>query len=241
MKIVAIIQARVGSKRLPGKILKKIDGMPMIIKQLKRIALSRTLNEIVVATPKSKKNDQLIKLIKKHKFKYFRGSESNVLKRYIKTAKKFKADAIVRITSDNPLVSPELIDKLVKIFIKNEFDYVSNVFPMTYPMGFAIEILDIHTLEKIYRKSKTDYFKEHVTAYIHKNKREFNIHNLKLKKNLSKFRLTVDEIDDFKVVSKIFNIFYPNIGFSFKKITKLFTSNPEIFKINSLVKQKNSN
>ncbi len=241
MNIVAIIQARVGSKRLPGKILKKIDGIPMIIKQLKRISYSKTLNQIIIAAPKSKKNDKLISLIKKNKFNFYRGSETNVLKRYYFAAKEFKADAIVRITSDNPLVPPELIDKFVKKFKNNKFDYVSNVLPLTYPMGCGVEIISFEALEKAYKKSKINYYKEHVTPYIHKNRRKFKIYNFKLKKDLSNFRLTVDEIDDFKVIKDIFSIFRPSINFSFSKIVKLFKKKPEIFLKNINIKQKNSN
>lgn len=239
MRIAAIIQARVNSTRLPNKVLRKINKKPMLLVQLKRISFCRTFKQIIIAIPKGNKNDYLFSILEKNNHIIFRGSEKNVLKRYYDAACKFKIDAIIRITSDNPLIPIEVIDKVVNKFKTNKYDYVSNVLPLTFPLGCGVEMLSFKALEKVYLNAKSSYDKEHVTSFIHKNKKKFKIYNLASKINLPKLRLTVDENKDFLLIKKIFNHFKPDIKFSLNKIIKLFEKNPHLFFINKNVKQKN--
>ena len=237
MKVIAIIQARLTSSRFPKKILKKINNIPMLEILLRRISLARQLDKIVVAIPKTKQNDKLENFIKKKKFVCFRGSELNVLERYFFAAKKYKADIIVRITSDNPLTDPKLIDLIVKKIIKEKKEYVSNGLP-NYPLGLGVEAFTYKTLKKIYNSAVSNFHKEHVTAYILDNKKKFKTTKLKSLNDFSKYRLTVDEPDDFKVINFIFNYFKPDINFSFKKIVRLFKLFPEVFILNKHIVQK---
>lgn len=237
MKTVAIVQARMGSSRLPGKIIKKINGTPMLILLLKRISLAKSLDEIIVAIPKGEKNKILIKLLK-NRFKYYQGSENNVLKRYYDAAKKHSADIIVRITSDNPLTPPELIDKLINKYKKSKFDYVCNAIKPPYPLGFGVEVFNFNILSKLYKVAKNNYDKEHVTSYIKKNYKSFKIYSLKNKKRDENLRLTVDVKEDLIVVRKIFEYFRPKINFKLDEIVKLKKSQPQLFIYNKKIKQK---
>tara|TARA_B100001059_G_C17792087_1_gene560769 strand:+ start:34 stop:753 length:720 start_codon:yes stop_codon:yes gene_type:complete len=237
MKVIAIVQARLTSSRFPKKILKKINNKSILEILLKRISLAKKLDKIIVAIPKTKQNDKLEHFLKKKKFICFRGSELNVLERYFFAAKKYKADIIVRITSDNPLTDPKLIDLIVKKIIKEKKDYVSNGLP-SYPLGLGAEVFTSRALEKIYYSAISNFHKEHVTAYILDNKKKFKTAKLKGLNNYSKYRLTVDEPDDFKVINSIFNYYKPDIYFSFKEIIKLFKLLPKIFLLNKHVIQK---
>jgi len=228
MRVVAIVQARLGSTRFPEKVLKKISNKPILIILLKRLILAKTLNKIIVAIPKNKKNNKLETLIKKNKFTCFRGSELNVLERYYQTAKKYNADIIVRVTSDNPLTDPDLIDKIVRKLKKEKKDYINSHFP-NYPLGIGAEVFTFKAISKIIHLAKSKYHKEHVTSYFNANKKDFKIAKLNGLKRYAKYRLTIDEPLDFKVVESIFNFFKPNISFNFKKITKLFKLYPKHF------------
>ena len=139
-KIVAIVQARCGSIRLPNKIMKKIDGIPSIELLYNRLKLSKELDHIVIATSKNQGNKKLINFCEKNNINYFLGSENNVLKRYFDASKVFKADIIVRITGDSILIDPKLVDRIIKIFKKSKVDYVSNCEPPTFPDGLDVEV-----------------------------------------------------------------------------------------------------
>ena len=139
-KVVAIVQARVGSSRLPGKVLKKINKKEAILILLKRLSKSKKIHDMIVAIPKKKKDDQLYRILIKNNYKVFRGDENNVLKRYYNCAKKFDLKNILRITGDNPLVDPKLVDKIIGIYQRKNFDYVSNIEKRTFPKGLDVEV-----------------------------------------------------------------------------------------------------
>ena len=168
--IVCLVQARMESTRLPGKVLMKINGIPMIILQINTLKKSKLLNQIIVITSKNQTNDVLIKNLEKNGIRYFRGSEENVLERYFQAATKFNADIIVRITSDNPLVDITILDNILKIINENDLDYVSNNLKRTFPIGYDIEAFSYKTLKKIFESTENIDDLEHVTLYIHKNK-----------------------------------------------------------------------
>jgi len=231
MKVVAIVQARLNSKRLPGKVMKQICGIPMIGLLLRRLSLSKKIDEIVIATSDHKSNQKLIEYIQKEKYQFFIGSEENVLERYYNAAKKYNADTIVRVTADNPLTDPKLVDYLDKTFEENNNDLVTTSWPPTYPWGLTVEVMSLFALKKCYESVNKDFDKEHVTTYI-KSSGKFNILNVKCDKDYSNQRLTVDEEDDFQVVKSVFEYFQPNINFDWTKIKELLNKKPELFEKN---------
>jgi len=226
-KITAIVQARIGSSRLKGKVLKKINGKEIILLLLKRLSLAKKIDDIIVAIPDKKQDDQLYYILKKNNFKVFRGSENNVLNRYYKCAKKFSSKNILRITGDCPLVDPKLIDKLAKIFLKNKFDYVSNVEERTFPTGMDIEIFTFKSLEIANSNVISNHDKEHVTQYFLKNDL-FKRYNYCDNKNFSNFRITLDTIYDFRLIKKIFYNF-KNKMFYYEDILSYYKKNKNIF------------
>ena len=167
-KTVLIVQARLTSIRFPNKILKKIGSQTLLEILLKRLKQSKLVDQIVLAIPNHKKN-KIITEILKLDVPIFYGSEIDVLDRYYKAAKKFKAKNIVRISGDCPFIDPEVIDKAVNLFKKNKFDYVSNTIEPTYPDGLDVEIFNFKSLEKSWKKAKTFSEREHVTKYILNN------------------------------------------------------------------------
>ncbi len=235
-RIVAIIQARHNSSRLPGKILKKIKNQTLIEILLKRISLSKKIDKVVIATTKSKKDDSLIKILKKNKIDFFRGEENNVLKRYYDTARKFKAEVIVRLTGDCPLIDPKIVDQVINLYLKNNVSFASNIEPPTYPDGLDVEVFSFKELRNANRHAKSKFDKEHVTPFI-KYKKNIKKINKTFRLDLSKIRLTVDEEIDFKLISNIFKNVKDIKRFGIEDIVRLYKKNKNIFNINSNIKR----
>ncbi len=163
--IYAIVQARIGSKRFRGKVLKKIKRKESILILLKRLSNSKKLKKIIVAIPKSAENKKLKKLLIKNNYSIFEGSENDVLNRYYECAKKFSAKHILRITGDCPLIDPKIVDKAIKIYDQSDCDYVSNIQNRSYPDGMDVEIFSFKILEKAINSNLSTSDKEHVTKY----------------------------------------------------------------------------
>lgn len=236
MKIIAIVQARTFSTRFPKKILKVINNKSVIELVIRRLSLSKKINQIIVAVPSGKKDNYLHNFLKKKNFFTFRGSEKNVLSRYYKTAVHYKANVIVRITSDCPLIDPEIVDKTINFFLKSKKDYITNASPPTYPDGLDVEVFNFKCLQKCFRLAKSKYDLENVTPFI-RNSGLFKLGNIKNSKNYSNFRWTLDYKNDFKLIKKIFLNFKPDICFSWKKIIKYLKQNPEIQLLNNKIKR----
>jgi spore coat polysaccharide biosynthesis protein SpsF len=235
-KIIAIIQARMGSTRLPGKCMMRIMGKPLLHYQIKQVQKVKLIDTIVVATTKNSKDDIINHFCKKEKINCFRGSEKNVLKRYFDAATFFKADIVIRLTSDCPLVDPEIIRRTIKKFLSNKYDYVSTTCPVqdaTYTDGMDVEIFNYFNLSKIYKLCKNRIEKEHVTNFFWKRPNQFRLHRLDLYKTYRNYRLTVDYIEDFILVKKILLFFLKNkIKINFKNIVSFLKKNPKYLKIN---------
>ena len=239
MKTTIIIQARMSSSRFPGKILKKIENISIIELIIKRLKKAKLVNDILVATSGNKENKPLIKFLKKKKIKFFCGSENDVLSRFYLAAKNNKSKIIVRITGDCPLADPNIVDEFVTEFKKNNYDYLSNTNPWTYPDGLDVEVFSFNLLKEAHIKAK----KKHringgvLISYLRDNK-NYKIKNKKLniKGNFSKIRLTVDEKDDLQLVKKLFEHFKPNIYFNYKDIEKFYNKNKIFFRKNSHLK-----
>tara|TARA_E500000178_G_scaffold30315_1_gene27450 strand:+ start:1447 stop:3501 length:2055 start_codon:yes stop_codon:yes gene_type:complete len=234
MKTIAIIQARLTSKRFPSKVLKKIGKRSLIQLINERLKLSKYLDDIVFSIPNNAQNKRLESHLIGNKIKYHKGSENNVVIRYLNTAKKFEADNIIRVTADCPLVDPKMLDQMLHTFKKNKIDYLANIRdPLNkhdkyfYPDGFDLEIFTTKCLEKSIKKIKTKYDKEHVTTFI-RNSNLFKKQFVKNNIDLTSLKLSVDTKKNFNNIKKIYNIFYPKISFSFKdilmhkKIQKIF-------------------
>jgi len=236
MKTVAIIQARMGSIRLPKKVMSKINGMPMIEILLKRLSLSKELDQIIVATSKNDNNKPLIKHVNDLGYECYQGSESNVLSRYAHAAKASNADIIVRITGDCPLIDPQLVDELIIKFKNNDCDYLCNVNPPTYPDGLDIQITFSKKIFDANTNATSKYDKEHVMPYIYKSESTKCL-SVKHSEDLSKNRWTVDEKEDLIVINEIFDPFKPNIKFSWQEVLKFMKKNPKIFSKNKNIKR----
>ena len=235
MKVVALVQARTGSVRLPQKVLKPILNKPMIELLLSRLSRSTELDEIVVATSKEKRDDKLESTVESLGFKCTRGSEKDVLDRFYKSAKFLEADVIVRITGDCPLVDSHLVDECIREYKKQKVDYFSNIDPVTYPDGLDIEVMSFQSLERANLEAETDFDREHVTPYI-RNSDSFSKSSIQHEEDLSGQRWSVDEPEDLIVVSKIFEYFSPDIFFGWKKVIELLDIRPELFEENKIIK-----
>lgn len=235
MNIDAIFQVRMGSTRLPRKMFKKILGKPLLWHIIQRVEATRSVKRIILATTKSKEDIQIVNFAKELKLPYFCGSTNNVLGRFYEAARKFGSDIIVRITPDDPFKDPQIIDNFVEYFLKhkNQFDYVSNTIKPTYPEGLDIEIFTFKALERAWLEAKKSSEKEHLTPYIWSNPQKFRIKNLSYKKNLSRFRWTIDYPQDLKFAREIYKKLYPKKKiFLMKDILKLLKEEPELQKIN---------
>lgn len=232
--ILIIVQARFSSTRLPGKVLKKIRDKPLLWYIANKINQAQIKHKLIIATGHLEANQPIIEFAKKNNIDLFIGDEDDVLDRYYQTAKHFKGDIIVRITSDCPLIDPKIIDQLLEIYLDGNYDYLSNVHPPTYPDGYDIEIFSFKALETAWKKAKLPSEREHVTPYIWKNQsKEFTIKNIKNNIDYSKYRLTVDTPADFKLLSVIIDYFYDRWNnFYMDDVIKFLEENPKLLEIN---------
>ena len=195
--IGCIIQARMGSTRFPGKILENLDKkntvLDFVIRQLQS---SELLDKIIIATTVLKRDDIIEKISKNHGLDYFRGSENDVLDRYYQCAKKFSVDTIVRVSSDDPLIDPKILDKGIQIFNSKSFDVLSTNKPHTFPYGLDFEIFSFSSLEKISKEANLPSEREHVTSFFYSHKKDFQIFNYKHEKNMSHIRCSLDHYED---------------------------------------------
>jgi len=205
-----------GSTRLPGKVLMEIEGRPMLWHVVDRLKHSKKLNDIILAIPDTEKNDVLEKFCKDNKIKCFRGSEEDVLSRYYEAAKNFKCDVVVRITSDCPLIDPEVVDQVIGKHLSSGADFTANFLEgkkcesieRTFPRGLETEVFNFSILEKVHQQAVEQHQREHVDPYVFENPDIFKISVVKNDKNLSRLHLTVDEEKDLELVRKIYKKLY---------------------------------
>ena len=244
MKVVVIIQARMGSTRLPGKVMKEILGKPVILWDLDRVSLSKLIDEIVVAIPYGKDNDFIVDTIKEYNDKIIisRGSEDDVLDRYYQAAVQTNADMVVRITSDCPLIDYVVIDKVIKQFLDNDCDYCSNSLTRTYPRGLDTEVFSFKTLETAWNEATKDYEREHVTPYIIENTDKFKWLNVVNDIDLSHLRWTLDTKDDFEFIDAIYERIHSKKQlFLMDDVLELLDKEPDLIDINMHIEQKKVN
>ena len=204
MKIVAIVQARLGSTRLPNKVMLPINGVPMISLLIQRLSRSDEIDQILVATSSSRTDDRLVECVESMGLECVRDSERDVLQRYCVAAAQSNADVIVRITGDCPLMDPELVDDCIRKFCAEEVDYLSNIDPPTFPDGMDVEVISRFALDQAGMQAVNPYDREHVTPFI-RSSGKFKVLNLNCPRDLSKMRWTVDEPEDYSVIKNIFS------------------------------------
>lgn len=208
MNISAVIQARTGSTRLPGKVLKMLCGTPILAHVIRRVKPCKRISGIIVATTDRPHDDVIAELALKEGTYVFRGSESDVLDRYYKAAKRFDADIIVRITSDDPLVDYEIVDRVIENLLETGSDYSCNNMPPTYPYGLDAECFTFNALEKAWENAADAEEREHVTPYIRKHKDIFKLASITSDTDYSDLRLTLDTQDDFERIDNIYRALY---------------------------------
>jgi spore coat polysaccharide biosynthesis protein SpsF len=239
MNTVAIVQARMGSTRLPGKILKKINNKVILDYVIDRLRFCKKLDNIVLATTTAKNDDILEQYSVDKKIDYFRGSEEDVLSRYYHAANIYKADIIVRITSDCPFIDPEIVDMVIKKHIGGNFDYTANTIKRTYPRGLDVEVFNFDVLESDFKNANEKHQREHVTPYIKEHPEKFKLKNIEAKDKLKRpdIRITIDTIEDYELIKKIIQNFN-NLNFKAKEIIDFLDKNPDLLEINKNIKQK---
>jgi spore coat polysaccharide biosynthesis protein SpsF (cytidylyltransferase family) len=231
---VAIIQARVGSRRLPGKVLAPIVGRSMLERVVERVEAASRVDRAVVATSDDPRDDAVEAICRRRGFACFRGSESDVLGRYVGAAARYAADPILRITADCPLIDPEVIDRVVDAFRGKDlpYDYASNINPPTFPHGLDTEILSAEALARADREARWQSEREHVTLYIRQHPDRFRTFNVTHAPDLSGRRWVVDEATDLEFVRAV----YERMGdrsFGMADVLALLSSEPELARINA--------
>lgn len=237
--MVAIIQARMGSSRLPGKVMKDLGGMPMLARVVRRASRATTLDRIVVATSSSPSDNKIVALCDIEGWPSFRGSEEDVLDRYYRAAVDSKAEAVVRITADCPLIDPDLIDEVVTCFLERQpdNDYAANILTRTYPVGLDVETMSFEALEKAWHDDQNPSWREHVTQYIVRNPETFKLGNVAFETDYSYMRWTVDTAEDLEFVRRVYQHFDDD-AFSWRDVLDLLKDHADWLDINRHVQPK---
>ncbi|MBI4389230.1 MAG: glycosyltransferase family protein [Nitrospinae bacterium] len=241
MKTNAIIQARMASTRLPGKVLLPACGKPMLELLIERMRQCRTVDEVWVATTSNPADQAIVDLCESLGVPCHRGSENNVLQRVLECAVASNAGIIVELTGDNPLLDPALVDRMVAIYKQNACDFISNILKPGYPHGMIAQVFSTNLLQKVSDATDDPLDQEHVTRYIHRNPGRFSLFSLEPATDQIPpgLRLTLDTPEDYKLIKIIFENLYPaRPGFSFGDILGFLDARPELVKINTHVRQK---
>ena len=241
--ILAILQARVGSSRLHGKVLKEVLGKPLIQYEIERIKRSKKIDKLVLATSDREEDKQFISVAGNSEIESFSGSENDVLDRYYQCARLYNPDAVVRLTGDMPIHDPDVIDKVITIYEQNQVDCVSNTYETSYPDGLDTEVMKMSALETAYKEATLPSEREHVTPYIYNNansygKRLFKMLVVKNGVDYSHLRWTIDEEADFLLIKEIIEELYPsNPCFTWIDVISLLAKRPELLNINNKIER----
>lgn len=242
MKFDAVIQARISSKRLPGKVLMQVNKKPMLLYLVNRLRHIKKINKIIISTSRSAEDNKIVEFCNKQNLYYYRGDKNNCAKRILNTIKEFDLKNIVFITGDCPIIDIKIINRAINYFITRKYDYVGNSFIRSYPDGMDVHVFSQKLFSNAYKLIKTKLEKEHVTLSIKNNKKKFKIFNFKAPKKLfyPDVGLTLDEIYDFKLIKKIILYFnkQKKTLFSCKDILNLILTKRSWLEINKNVKRK---
>jgi spore coat polysaccharide biosynthesis protein SpsF len=240
MRVVAIVQARMGSTRLPGKVLLDLADEPMLARVVRRTRQAQALNEVVVATTVQPADDAIEQACADHGWPCSRGSEEDVLDRYYRAAIAYQVDVVVRITSDCPLIEPQIIDRVVGEFLdlQPDVDYACNILPhRTFPRGLDTEVMRFDVLERVWHEDLNPAWREHVTLYIRRHPDLFRIYGVVNATDYSHMRWTVDTVEDLAFACRIYDHFGHD-RFSWREVLAVLEEHPEWVEINRHVRQK---
>lgn len=240
-KVVATIEARMTSTRLPGKVLLEIGGKPALAYMINRIKRSRLVDDIVVATTVNDSDDPIIDLCNKLGCKYFRGSEEDVLLRVLEAAKSVNADIIVELTGDCPFIDPDIIDKVIELYFSGDYDYASNIVERSFPDGFDTQVFSVQSLEKVSRLTDDPIDRVHVSCYFYNHPQKFKLANLIADQDSTwpDLRLTIDEPADYQLLKLINEKLQDRKGmFSVNEVISLLKQEPELVELNKHVRAK---
>lgn len=238
---VVIIQARIGSTRLPGKVMKDLLGKTVLAHDIERVKQAKMVDNIIIATTVAEADDGIVAEALKCGVKVFRGSEADVLSRYYLAATENGADIVVRITSDCPLIDPKVMDNMVVSFKEGNYDIITNAgsdsSQRTYPRGLDTEVFSYEALQKAHNNAKETYQREHVTPYIYENAQQ--IFYYKNDVDYSQHRWTLDTEEDWQLIQKLYeHLYHGKHDFYLSDILTVMEQNPELFKINYTIEQK---
>ena len=221
-----------GSSRLPGKVMMDLDGNNCLLDYvLNQLSYSELIDKIIVATTKLQEDDIIVNHVQKRNLEVFCGSSNDLLDRYYQCAKKNNLEHIVRITADNPLIDPRIVDTVVEKYKTGNYDYVSNTLIRTYPYGTEVEVFSMKVLEQAWKNASLPSEREHVTPYIKNPKNNFKVLNIKYKENISNLRWTIDRIDDLELVKNMIKQIHIR-PITLNEILGLIKKNPDLKKIN---------
>ena len=240
-KIVAIIQARMSSSRLPGKVLKNIAGKPMLVHVMERAMQVKGISQVVVATTTDESDDALETLCQEKGYNCYRGSLNDVLDRFYQAARHFEADVIIRLTADCPLLDVEVVVKTLNAFLETKVDFAANRLPppftRTYPIGLDTEICSFTALERAWNETSEKYEREHVMPYLYQKEGRFKVLRVENDQDYGRWRLTVDTQEDLNLVQAVFDHFGTQ-AFKWMDVINYLEAHPEIAKINADVAHK---
>jgi spore coat polysaccharide biosynthesis protein SpsF len=236
LRVVAIIQARMGSTRLPGKVLKDLEGETVLARVVNRLGRARLITELLVATTDIAADDAIVEECRKLSVSVSRGAQDDVLDRYYRAAQLAQADVVVRITSDCPLIDAEVTDKTIAAFLEASPDYASNALVRTYPRGLDTEVVSSAALGRAWQEARKSYEREHVTPYIYEHPAEFNLLSVTNAVDHSGYRWTVDTPEDLEFVRAL----YARLGdrSRWRDVIGLLEREPALMELNRWIKQK---
>lgn len=238
MRIVAIVQAHMGSTRLPGKVLLDLGGRTMLARVVRRAQRAKLIDEVTVACSTERPDDAIVEECARLGVRVHRGNDSDVLDRYHGATDAFQPDVVVRITSDCPLIEPEISGRVITRFLESGADYASNTIERSYPRGLDTEVCKRACLDRAWAEAKEPYQRVHVTPYFYQNPQLFKIVQVRGETDLNELRWTVDTPEDYQFISKIYSHFGGDDNFSWLDVLSLLKSKPELEEINRHIRQK---
>jgi len=238
MKTIAIVQARMGSTRLPGKVLRELSGETVLTRVIGRVQRMRRIDDLVIATSTQSVDDPIVAMARQNTVQVFRGSEENVLDRYYQAACAFKAEVVVRITSDCPLIDPEVSDDVIQQFFTDQPDYASNTLERTYPRGLDTEVMTLAARQRAWDEASEPYQRVHVTPYLYQNPQLFKLLSITGAGDHSQHRWTLDTGEDLEFLKAVYARLIGKSDFGWRDVLRLIEREPALVEINRTIAQK---
>ena len=238
LKVVAIVQARMGSRRLPGKVLKDLEGESVLARVVNRLRRARLIDEVLVATTDRASDDAIVEECRRWTVSVSRGDQEDVLDRYFRAAQLSKADIVVRVTSDCPLIDPEVTDRTIAAFLEVQPDYASNVLTRTYPRGLDTEVMSFASLARAWQEARKPYEREHVTPFLYEHPGEFKLLSVTGEADYSSHRWTVDTPEDLALVRAIYLRLKDKPEFLWRDVLDTLDREPGLSDLNRSIMQK---